>query len=145
MSRPETYEIRIVPIKVPAKGIEVKTATDLKEVVKKISNAMEEQTLIVSIDGQYRLLNSRIVSIGSESDGVTELRTIFRGAILDNAKYIIHIHNHPRGNCFPSHTDEKLYRDLKKACDTLDIGLLDCLIVCPNGSMFSHVGDTRVL
>ena len=142
---PETYEIRIVPVKVPAKGIEIKTAIDLKDVVKKISKAHEEQTLVVSIDAQYCLINSRIISIGSESDGVTELRAIFRGAVRDNAKCIIHVHTHPSGNCFPSAVDERFYRNLEKACDVLDIRLLDCLIVCPNGSMFSRAGDTRVL
>ena len=61
---------------------------------------------------------------------------VFRRALLNNAEGIIQLHNHPSGNPKPSPDDIRFTSNLKKACDLMDIKLLDHIIFT-DGEFFS--------
>lgn len=56
-------------------------------------------------------------------------RIVFRYALEFNATSIILAHNHPSGSLTPSQSDKLLTQKLKQAGLSLDIKLLDHLII----------------
>ena len=47
-------------------------------------------------------------------------------------------HNHPSGNTQPSESDRRITEQIKKACDLIDIKLLDHLIILPGEGYELH-------
>ncbi len=59
-------------------------------------------------------------------------RIILAVALKCNATGIVIVHNHPSGNLKPSEQDKNITDKLRKACEILDIVLLDHLIISKN-------------
>ena len=72
------------------------------------------------------------VSRGTVSSTVVDPKIIIAAAINSNACGIILCHNHPSGNLAPSQLDIDLTKKLVRAGETLDIKVLDHLIVGEN-------------
>ena len=70
---------------------------------------------------------------GGLTGTVTDVRLILKKALHWNATAIIVAHNHPSGALVPSENDKRMTRKLSAAADTLDIELLDHLIVARSG------------
>jgi DNA repair protein RadC len=60
-----------------------------------------------------------------------------RSALLFSASALIFVHNHPSGNTEPSLCDKEITRDLQAAAHTLQIKVLDHVIVGPEKTYFS--------
>lgn len=69
------------------------------------------------------------VGLGTSDACLVHPKDVFRHAILDNAKGIICLHNHPSENVKPSSDDIELYKRLNKAGKILGIEVLDFIIV----------------
>ena len=67
-------------------------------------------------------------------------RTVIKRALLNNAHGIVILHNHPSGNPFPSPHDIRFTSGLKKACDLMDINLMDHIILADD-CYFSFSGE----
>ena len=63
---------------------------------------------------------------------VVHPREIFRTAIEDNAHSIILLHNHPTGDPKPSNADISLTEKLVQSSRTIDIEILDHIIIGDN-------------
>lgn len=82
----------------------------------------------------YLSSSNQIIGIYNSSDGsinssVVCMRKIFAMALLCGASHIILAHNHPSGNLEPSKSDHDITRKIKEAAKTLDIVLLDHIIL----------------
>ena len=53
-------------------------------------------------------------------------------------------HNHPSGNTQPSESDRRITEQIKKACDLIDIMLLDHLIILP-GEDYLSLADEGII
>ena len=62
-----------------------------------------------------------------------QMSCILKRALHWSATAIIVAHNHPSGALVPSENDKRMTRKLSAAADTLDIKLLDHLIVARSG------------
>lgn len=62
-----------------------------------------------------------------------EKQSFFEASRHWNATAIIVAHNHPSGSLQPSENDKRMTQKLSAAADTLDIQLLDHLIVAGSG------------
>lgn len=56
-------------------------------------------------------------------------REVIKSALNKNATRLIFAHNHPSGNLNPSEHDIQLTKELEKACDSVDITLVDHIII----------------
>jgi DNA repair protein RadC len=56
-------------------------------------------------------------------------REFFREASREGASAVICVHNHPSGDPAPSAADIRMTRTLRAAAETLDIKLLDHVII----------------
>ncbi len=70
---------------------------------------------------------------GGITGTVTDVRIVLKRAIELGATAMIVAHNHPSGALKPSENDKKMTRKLVDAAQTLDLNLLDHLIVTRSG------------
>lgn len=68
-------------------------------------------------------------SIGGISGTVVDVKIILKEALYRNASAMILMHNHPSGNLKPSDADLSITKKLKEAATSLDIMLLDHVIM----------------
>lgn len=69
------------------------------------------------------------LSKGGITGTVVDVRLVFKKAIELGATAVILVHNHPSGTLKPSNSDKTLTQKLKQAAASLDISLLDHLII----------------
>jgi DNA repair protein RadC len=92
-----------------------------------------EEFWILMLNRANRVTGRDKISAGGTAGTVVDAKMIFRRAIEGQAVSIILTHNHPSGNLQPSQADIELTRKLKQAGETLDVAVLDHLIISENG------------
>lgn len=92
-----------------------------------------EEFWILMLNRANRVTGRDKISAGGTAGTVVDAKMIFRRAIEGQAVSIILTHNHPSGNLQPSQADIELTRKLKLAGETLDVAVLDHLIISENG------------
>lgn len=88
-----------------------------------------EEMRLLLLDQSLRILSSKLISKGGITGTVVDVRLILKEALLANATNIAVAHNHPSGNVRPSREDNILTDKIKKASQTMDIHLIDHIIV----------------
>lgn len=86
------------------------------------------------------MLGCLIVSEGGPCSTAVDVKLILQGALLTNAHGVILAHNHPSGNLQPSAPDKAMTKKIEKALLTMDMRLLDHLIVTRDG-YFSFIDE----
>ncbi len=88
-----------------------------------------EKFWVLCLNRKNRLLKCVEVSSGTATAALAHPREVFREAIRESATAVICAHNHPSGDPAPSAADIQLTRLLREAAKTVDIDLLDHVIV----------------
>ena len=88
-----------------------------------------EECWVMFLNQANRLLGLSCISKCGISQTVVDVRIILQTALLAHASGIILSHNHPSGNMVASSSDNSITSKLKKACEILDITLLDHIIL----------------
>lgn len=88
-----------------------------------------EQFGCMFLDRSYGLINHSTLFRGTIDYCATYPREIAREALLQNAVFVILIHNHPAHNPLPSEDDVAMTGQLKQILKSLDIVLFDHIIV----------------
>lgn len=103
--------------------------TDILPLLRGISADRQEHFIVLSIDSGRRLINKRVVFIGTVDTVMAHPREVYAGAVADFAAYIIVAHNHPSGDPTPSKQDIAATQQLIAAGQILGVRLLDHIIV----------------
>ena len=82
------------------------------------------------LDAGCGVINHKKMFVGTISHCELYPREVTRAALLQNATFVILVHNHPAHNPGPSSADIKTTQSVKKVLAQLDIALFDHLIVC---------------
>jgi DNA repair protein RadC len=137
MSTSQVSEIKLsYQNRVPAKErIEIMNAQDAFDVFwsawdKKVIEHIEEMKMLL-LDRSNRALGIASISKGGTIGTIIDIKLIMQYALKSNAHGIILAHNHPSGNLKPSDADIKITERIEKACKTLEIQLLDHLVISP--------------
>ena len=88
-----------------------------------------EEFWIVYLNNSNKVLQTSQLSKGGITGTVVDIRLAFKNAIQLGAVAVILAHNHPSGTLKPSQADIQLTKKLKTAGESLDIKVLDHLIV----------------
>ncbi len=120
------------------------TKEEMLSLLAKISGERQEHFVVICLDSGGRLVNSKIIFIGTVTSMVVNPREIFAQAIADYAVSIVVAHNHPSGNPSPSKEDIATTQQLVAAGLILGIELEDHLIVSGN-SHFSFKASGLIL
>ena len=97
-----------------------------------IGDIEKEEFWAVYLNQSNRIIRRERLSVGGIAGTYVDIRLIMKEAILCNATGMIIAHNHPSGNEKPSGEDNKITEQVKKAAETLNIRLIDHVIVTSN-------------
>lgn len=88
-----------------------------------------EEVKILHISNSNGVVNVHEVASGSETGTVVPLKMILQQALLIKTSSLIMVHNHPSGKLGLSSADKQITEKLKKACEIVDLKLLDSIII----------------
>ena len=97
-----------------------------------IGDIEKEEFWVVYLNQSNRIIHKERLSEGGLTGTHVDVRLIMKGALLCNATGIIVSHNHPSGNEKPSKEDNLITEKIKKAADSLNIRLIDHIIITSN-------------
>ena len=88
----------------------------------------QEKLLAIYLDNKKRLINYKVITIGTKDQTMFHPRDIIYNAIKCNASGVIIMHNHPSNDITPSNADIEMTNILVSSCNIVGIPLLDHLI-----------------
>jgi DNA repair protein RadC len=103
------------------------------EVRNQLKGKKKEHFMVLCLDTRNRLINGKLVSMGSLDTSIVHPREVFKEAVSSCAASVIFAHNHPSGDPEPSKEDVELTKRLAKAGEIIGIDVLDHIIVCDKG------------
>ncbi len=84
---------------------------------------------VLLLTSRNGLLGERTVFEGSLTESLVNPREIIYLALSEQAASIIFVHNHPSGDPSPSEEDRRITHQLRDACRTVNITVLDHVII----------------
>ena len=102
-----------------------------------------EEFWILLLNQANRVIGREQISLGGTSATVVDARIVFRKALEGKASSIALVHNHPSGNLHPSESDLQLTKKLVEAGKSLDIVILDHLIIGGQG-YYSFIDEGKM-
>jgi DNA repair protein RadC len=108
-----------------------------------LSDLAHEEFVVLFLTRSLKVISHDTLSRGGQAGTVADIKIILKSALEKLAAYIIVAHNHPSGNLKPSQQDIDMTRKLKAACNTMEIGLNDHLIIGEN-TYFSFADEGMI-
>jgi len=97
--------------------------------MERMKGLKREHLIAVFLDSKNKIINDKVISIGTLNSSLVHPREVFKEAIKNSANAIILVHNHPSGDCGPSSEDIEITNRVKEAGEMVGIKLLDHVIV----------------
>lgn len=94
-----------------------------------LGHLRHEEFWVLFLNNGHRVLSRVRISSGGYTGTLVDVRIILKKALVKSAVGLILVHNHPSGTLSPSQADIDLTRKIAKAAKTVDITVLDHLIV----------------
>ena len=124
--------------------VELKKVTSSKiifEIMQPIIGELpHEEFWIIYLNNSNKVISKVQLSKGGITGTLVDVRIVFKTALEMGATGLILCHNHPSGTLIPSDADKQITKKLKLAGDSLEIKVLDHLIVTET-SYFSFVDE----
>ncbi|QBL08390.1 DNA repair protein RadC [Rheinheimera sp. D18] len=89
----------------------------------------KEVFIVVNLTKQHDINCFEVVATGSVDAVSLRPAEVLRTAVILNLKVVMLIHNHPSGKTEPSRADINITRHIVEAAKTLDITVLDHIII----------------
>ena len=125
-------------------AVELKKVTSSKiifEIMQPIIGELpHEEFWIIYLNNSNKIISKSQLSKGGITGTLVDIRIVFKTALEMGATGLILCHNHPSGTLVPSDADKQITAKLKLAGDSLEIKVLDHLIVTEK-SYFSFVDE----
>lgn len=113
---------------------QIRSSNDAFDILNPLFLGLEkEEFWILLMNRANKVIAKKQISSGGVSGTVVDAKIVFREALDILASSIILAHNHPSGNLKPSQADLDLTKKLKLAGKSLDIAVLDHLIITNHG------------
>jgi len=97
-----------------------------------IGELPHEEFWIIYLNNSNKVLRKLQLSKGGITGTLVDVRLVMKTALECGATAIILAHNHPSGTLRPSEADRQITQKLKRAGESLDIKVLDHLIITEN-------------
>lgn len=107
---------------------------------KELGDLNYENFCVLLLNRANKVLKIVRISDGGITGTVVDQRKVFKVALDNNATSIILGHNHPSGQLTPSDADIQLTKKMKVAGETLDLPVLDHIIV-GDGNYYSFADE----
>ncbi len=124
--------------------VELKKVTSSKvifEIMQPIIGELpHEEFWIIYLNNSNKVISKSQLSKGGITGTLVDIRIVFKTALEMGATALILCHNHPSGTLIPSDADKQITKKLKLAGESLEIKVLDHLIVTET-SYFSFADE----
>lgn len=114
-------------------AVELKKITSSKSIFEMmqpiIGELSHEEFWIIYLNNSNKVISKSQLSKGGITGTVVDTRLVFKSAIENGAVSVILVHNHPSGTLVASEADKQITKKIKLAGESLDIKVLDHLIV----------------
>ena len=125
-------------------AVELKKVTSSKvifEIMQPIIGELpHEEFWIIYMNNSNKVISKSQLSKGGITGTLVDVRIVFKTALEMGATALILCHNHPSGTLVPSEADKQITRKLKLAGESLEIKVLDHLIIT-EASYFSFADE----
>lgn len=129
-----------MPLELP----QITSSKDAFRILKPILGELpHEEFWILYLNNSNKVVAKHQISKGGFTGTYVDTRIVCKLALEENAVAMILAHNHPSGKLKPSQPDQQLTQKLKIAAQTLDIQILDHLIVTQQS--FYSFADNGIL
>ena len=109
---------------------QITSSTDVIDIFQPLlADLSHEEFWVLLLNRANKVIDRVKISEGGFTATVVDVRKIMRAALDNQAIGIILCHNHPSGNNNPSDDDLKITSKIKSAAATMDISLLDHVII----------------
>ncbi len=93
----------------------------------------DEEFRVLFLNTRNRLIESETLHTGTVNRSVVYPRKVVERALYHRCAGVILSHNHPAGSLSPSPDDIEATKSIRRALDTVEINLLDHVIIGGNG------------
>lgn len=108
----------------------ISSSTSVFELMQPVLGELpHEEFWIIYLNNSNKVIQKNQLSKGGITGTLVDVRLALKNALEVSATGIILVHNHPSGTLKPSEADKKLTQKLKTAGESLDIKVLDHLII----------------
>jgi len=108
----------------------ITSSRDVTNLMQQIIGDLEhEEFWVLFLNNANKVIAKSQISKGGLTATIVDVRLVFKRALEIASVGIIVCHNHPSGKLQPSNADKHLTQKIKEAGNTLDIKLLDHLII----------------
>jgi len=112
----------------------ISSSNDVFELLQPILGELpHEEFWIIYLNNSNKVLQKEQLSKGGMTGTLVDVRLVMKHALDFGAVACILAHNHPSGTLKPSHSDKEITQKLKQAGQSLDIKVLDHLIITLSG------------
>lgn len=118
----EMSELKKTPVTAPAQVYSL--------MLPELKGLTHEEFWVVFLNRSNYVLAKRRMTTGGLSSTIIDSKAVVLDALDLKASSVILVHNHPSGNPRPGVEDIKQTTALKRAVGSVDIGLVDHIIVC---------------
>lgn len=94
----------------------------------------QEVFAVLCLDSQLRKLHFKKLFFGSTNFCEVSIKQTLRYAIQQHASFVVIAHNHPFGEAVPSAQDVHMTKQLREACQWVEIKLIDHIIIAKQHS-----------
>lgn len=98
-----------------------------------IGDLPHEEFWVLLLNNSNKVIYKMQLSKGGLTQTVVDIRMLFKTALEHLATALILVHNHPSGQLVASNADKEITQKIKLAGNSLDIKLLDHLIITQTG------------
>lgn len=126
------------------KGESIRCSEDIYKIMYPLlADLRHEEVWAIYSNSSGKIIKKMQLFKGGTAECIADIKIVLKGAIDCLANRVILVHNHPTGNIKPSTADDKLTSKLNEACKTMDISLLDHVIIS-DGSHYSYADNGRL-
>jgi len=107
-----------------------------------LKGLMDEGFKMLFLDNRNQLIAMETLKNGTVNQAIVFPRKIVERALYHHAVGVLIAHNHPSGSLEPSQEDQDVTKDIREALKTVDITLLDHIII--GGNEFFSFKENKI-
>lgn len=108
----------------------ITSSSSVFELMQPIIGELEhEEFWIIYMNNSNKVIQKNQLSKGGITGTLVDVRLVLKNALAYGATGLILVHNHPSGALKPSEADKQITNKLKNGAESLDIKVLDHLII----------------
>lgn len=104
---------------------------------------IREESWVLLLNNSLRLIRKVKLSTGGLTETLVDVRRVMKEVLQADATCFVLVHNHPSGSLRPSREDDRLTERVKRAAETLNVRMIDHMIVT-DGGYYSYQDEGRI-